>query len=446
MTIEHRDALIYMLTEASELEHSIMCQYLFASFSLKSSTDEGIDGRQLRHIEKWRKLVVGVAIEEMLHFALVNNLLISIGAAPKVGRPNLPQSGRYYPPGVTLALVPFGERALRHFLYLERPEGISIEDAEGFEAVREAEPLMSEREIVPRPQHFHSVGELYRAIEEGFENLAAYHGEEWLFCGPVEAQATPESFMMGDLIAVTDLATAKAALNTIVEQGEGPRGSWRDAHYGRFLEILGEFLTLKREDPSFEPARPVVPVYVRAPLDAEHSDLVSDPATARVLDVFNVAYEVLLYTLARFFAHGGETEEQLSTLAGVAIDLMARVLGPTGRLVTTMPAGPDHPGKTAGPSFEIFYRSGYMLPHARSAWVLLHERLLELYGFTMQTFTEGGPAQLADVADALLDIARRLSDQMDGLSSRKIRVPPAWSLGAVPPDETDDPTAESPSE
>jgi hypothetical protein len=84
-----------------------------------------------------------------------------------------------------------------------------------------------------------------------------------------------------------------------------------------------------------------------------------------------------------------------------------------------------------------------MLPHARSAWVLLHERLLELYGFTMQTFTEGGPAQLADIADALLDISRRLSDQMEGLSSRKIRVPPAWSLGAVPPDETDDPTAES---
>ncbi len=28
MTIEHRDALIYMLSEAAELEHAIMCQYL----------------------------------------------------------------------------------------------------------------------------------------------------------------------------------------------------------------------------------------------------------------------------------------------------------------------------------------------------------------------------------------------------------------------------------
>jgi len=32
--IEHREALVYMLCEAAELEHAIMCQYLFAAFSL----------------------------------------------------------------------------------------------------------------------------------------------------------------------------------------------------------------------------------------------------------------------------------------------------------------------------------------------------------------------------------------------------------------------------
>ena len=40
--IEHREALIYMLCQAAELEHGIMCQYLFAAFSLKQSTDEGL--------------------------------------------------------------------------------------------------------------------------------------------------------------------------------------------------------------------------------------------------------------------------------------------------------------------------------------------------------------------------------------------------------------------
>ena len=45
--IEHREALIYMLCEAAELEHGIMCQYLFAAFSLKQTADEGLTEDQL---------------------------------------------------------------------------------------------------------------------------------------------------------------------------------------------------------------------------------------------------------------------------------------------------------------------------------------------------------------------------------------------------------------
>ena len=40
--IEHREALIYMLCEAAELEHGIMCQYLYAAFSLKQAESEGL--------------------------------------------------------------------------------------------------------------------------------------------------------------------------------------------------------------------------------------------------------------------------------------------------------------------------------------------------------------------------------------------------------------------
>jgi hypothetical protein len=48
IVIEHRDALIYMLFEAAELEHAICCQYLFAAFSRKEGVDEGLSPRQLR--------------------------------------------------------------------------------------------------------------------------------------------------------------------------------------------------------------------------------------------------------------------------------------------------------------------------------------------------------------------------------------------------------------
>ena len=36
--------------------------------------------------------------------------------------------------GVQIAFLPFGEQALRHFMYLERPEGMTLADAEGFAA------------------------------------------------------------------------------------------------------------------------------------------------------------------------------------------------------------------------------------------------------------------------------------------------------------------------
>ena len=53
-------------------------------------------------------MVAHVATDEMLHLALVQNLLSAIGAAPHLARPNLPAPARHYPAGVNLTLVPFG--------------------------------------------------------------------------------------------------------------------------------------------------------------------------------------------------------------------------------------------------------------------------------------------------------------------------------------------------
>src|SRR5262249_42292943 len=119
--IEHREALIYMLCEAAELEHGIMSQYLFAAFSLKQSEEEGLSGA-----ERWRTQVSPGAAQEMLHLALVHNLLSAVGGAPHLARPNLPAPANHYPAGVHLALLPFGEQALRHFIFLERPEGMDL--------------------------------------------------------------------------------------------------------------------------------------------------------------------------------------------------------------------------------------------------------------------------------------------------------------------------------
>jgi Ferritin-like len=85
----------------------------------------------------------------------------AVGAAPHLERPNLPQPAGHYPPGVILALLPFGDAALRHFMFLERPEGMDLADAPGLAAVERAVPVMQEGEIVPRLQDFATIGHLY---------------------------------------------------------------------------------------------------------------------------------------------------------------------------------------------------------------------------------------------------------------------------------------------
>src|SRR5262245_60808134 len=347
--IEHREALIYMLYEAAELEHGIMCQYLFAAFSLKQREDEGLTPDALEAVLRWRRAVAHVATEEMLHLALVQNLLSAIGSAPHFARPNLPAPARHYPAGVNLTLVPFGEPALRHFMFLERPEGMELEGAQGIDApVHEAVPLMAEGDIVPQPQDFATLGHLYRSIEHGIDHLAEKFGERNLFVGPPRAQATSDNFRWPELVAVTDPASAQRALDTILEQGEGARGHWQAAHFGQFVEILDDYRRMIAANPAFDPVRPVMFARVRR---GEHDDslpLIGDRVTSQCTDLFNVSYEILLQILERYFAHTEETDEQLATLADAAVTLMGGVLRPLGELITTLPVGPEHPGRNAG--------------------------------------------------------------------------------------------------
>ncbi|HYB14761.1 MAG TPA: ferritin-like domain-containing protein, partial [Streptosporangiaceae bacterium] len=432
--IEHREALYYMLCEAAELEHGIMCQYLYAAFSLKQSQDEGLTADEVKAVQGWRKRISHVATQEMLHLSLVQNLLSAIGGAPHLSRPNFPHPATHYPAGVHLALLPFGEAALRHFMFLERPEGMDINDAEGMAAFGRAAPAMQAGEIVPRSQDFKTVGHLYRSIEAGIAHLTDKLGERWLFVGPPRAQATQEYFGWPELIAVTDTASAQKAIDEILEQGEGPRGNWKDAHFGQFVEILDEYLQLREANPAFDPVRPVVTVNVRPSERDTGVPLVTDPLTSQVMDLFNVSYEVLLLMLQRFFAHTEETDAQLKALADASVNLMFQAVKPLGDLVTTLPAGPDYPSRTAGPSFELFYESDALLPHREAAWILLTERIRQAAefcepGVTCAPLIADG---MAAVQSSLLGIARALEAHMPARDVRRAgqdqapaKVPPA---------------------
>jgi len=375
VVVAHREHLWWLLAEALQLEHMIMCQYLFAEFSLTDGVGDGLTPEQADAVDRWRKKLRGIAIEEMLHIALVANLMSAIGAAPAFGRPNFPQRSGYFPAGVQLDLLPFGEQALDRFLFLERPEGMTRHDAAEFVASAPPRDPVDEHETLPRGQEFSTVGHLYRGIANGLRALSSRLGERALFVGSPRAQATPELFGWPQVVAVTDLDAALAAVEEIIEQGEGAQGDWNEAHYGRFLSIRQEFDAMRQADPTFEPARPVLAAFLHQPFDIPAPrPVITDPQARRVAELAGLAYELTLHVLLRFFTHTDETDSQLGTLVTAALVLMAKVLRPLGTELTSLPVGPSHPGRTAGFAFEMYYVMGNMTPHREPSWALLAER------------------------------------------------------------------------
>ena len=150
----HREHLWYLLAEAAQVEHLIMCQYLYASFSLKAGPEDGLTAEQAAAVARWGDLLAGIAVEEMLHLALVFNVMTAIGAAPPLSRPNFPRSSDDLPGGVQFRLLPFGTDSLTHFLYLERPEGMERADAAGFVPTVPPRDQIEPGEAISRAQDF----------------------------------------------------------------------------------------------------------------------------------------------------------------------------------------------------------------------------------------------------------------------------------------------------
>ncbi|HEV2218180.1 MAG TPA: ferritin-like protein [Candidatus Dormibacteraeota bacterium] len=372
--ISDREELVYLLAEASELEHALCCCYLFAAFSLKRDQSEDLSASELDAVKRWERTIAGVAVQEMLHLALASNLLTALGAAPHLRRPNFPIHSKYLP----LSLRRFEERTLDHFIFIERPDGMVIPDAPGFEAPLASADGSGPDGVEPVDVPFATVGHLYRDIEEGFKALCAKYGEERVFIGPPRAQATAAYFPFRGLMAVTDMASAVKAIEEIVEQGEGLRGDIENSHYARFLSIRGELDRLRAGRPEFEPARPVM-----------ENPVIEHPDARAVGELFNASYALMVEMLMRFFSHTEESDEELSTLVATAVGMMQSVVKPLGPMLTSMPAGAAGDGARAGPGFE-FYASIDLLPHRDAAWAIFDERFTELAEFSGQLAARAG--------------------------------------------------------
>lgn len=415
MRITDREELIFLLKEASELEHGLCCCYLFAAFSLKRNADEGLTATEHEAVTRWERVISGVAVQEMLHLALASNLLTAIGALPQLRRPNFPQRSKYYPPSLQLTLRPFDGTTLDHFIFIERPEGMDFPDAAGFAAAEPVVVTASNGGIEPVEVPYSSVAELYRDIEDGLKDLSARLGEERLFVGPPRAQATSAYFPFPGLVPVTDLASALKAIELIVEQGEGLRGDIENSHYARFLAVRGELDRLHAGRAGFEPARPVMEnPFTDPPPDCTGYNLIENQEARQVSDLFNGAYGLMVELLMRFFAHTEESHEELKALAETAVGLMFGVIRPVGAALTALPATGTDDAPRAGASF-AFYRSIDYLPHRDAAWAIFAERLEELAKFSGELAAQDSRRLGLDRAHATIErLANALNQHRRG--------------------------------
>ena len=388
-----------------------MCSYLYAAFSLKRRGAAGIDDAQAHMIDQWRAAILAVAVDEMAHLVGVSNLTIALGGHPHLGRPNFPVASGYFPSGVVVRLTPFSPETLDHFIHLERPEGMDACDPASFTDDPDYERGEAYHGLMPSVHDYATVGALYDAIRANLRSAARRLGEDALFVGPVAGQIGSAVMGLEGVARITDLATAIAVIDSIVEQGEGAPGEREGSHYQRFVEIGRAYRAERERNATFAPAWPtaVNPV-MRRPPDPEDKVFVDDPASARVLDFGNAVYAQLLRLLVQAFTIGEHDTMRQGKLLDAAIALM-HVLARTGEALATMPASPDRQGVNAGLSFTSL-RALPPLAEGRAETVILAERMVELAGASRvaeraQPLLSGIGERIERAASALADAEQR---------------------------------------
>jgi len=308
---------------AVEVELSTIPPYLYAMWSVE---DQASDAAHL---------IKSIVTEEMLHVALATNILLAVGGDIDFTDPTIrstyPRPLPHHRPPLPVDLAPMSLELVRStFMVIERPEAPTA---------------------LPEADDYETLGQFYLAVELAIEDLAARHGlfrdhqpERQLsdpsFYGPVDFDAEDS----GGLLLVADVASARAAIDVIVHQGEGLRDEkWADPEHRE----LTHYAKLLRIDAGEVPIGAVRPALV----NPRRADL---PASSRsVVDLFNALNAYLYLTLDALF----RPTEHRGGLVDRLYRLMSELLAPTARHLMTLPAGagrgPDA-GSVAGPTFEPF--------------------------------------------------------------------------------------------
>jgi len=442
IVVQDREELIFLLCEAAEFEHAVMCTYLYAMWSLKRAEGEGVTSDELAAIDRWRAQFRQVAREEMLHLALVNNILASLGAAPHLWKPEFPVRPGHFPADVVMRLSPFSGAALDHFLYIERPETDHIADGAGFDHANRYQRAARPDLLSPTPQDYASQGHLYHGIERGLARLVEQWGEDKVFVGHDQAQVCGAEFGLPGLFKVSDLKSAYRALEEIVTQGEGAPAHSETSHYARFAQVKREYVQLKEARPAFEPARPAAENPTLS--DAPRPDLtrITNPTAAKTVDLGNAIYALMMRVLAQVFSPAPLPNELRAGLAVGSTELMY-LLQMVGEAATMLAAGD---GKTtAGVTFSLPRSAGQLVQSC--AGQILSERTRELGQAAAALEREvplgGVGARLAALASRFDDLHDRFEAHISLSVDQTARVKAPPRASEAPADAPGDPNVAS---
>jgi hypothetical protein len=312
---DKRSTLLARLQTAFELEWSTIPPYMVAILSM-----------QLTANREAANLIRGVMMEEMLHMALVGNVLNAVGGTVHIGPDNIPRyplrlfKGRDFP----VNLAPFSAETVGTFMKIEEPQT--------------------------------SVGELYRSIVALLEELNA---GGTLFTGDPGRQLEDDYYWGAGnkIIPVNDLESAKAALAVVIDKGEGagqhppftPGAPLQMAHYYRFAEIHYQRLYRPNDDPAKPPTGEPLPVDYSAvhpiKVNPKAADYAPKTKLRRLNDAFNSRYTMMLRQLLQAFT--GEPKVLYTAImngmhgsTSTALDMM------------TTPIPDDPKGRTGCPTFD----------------------------------------------------------------------------------------------
>ncbi len=235
--------LMQALQIAIELEHSTIPPYLTAMYSIKQGANAEV-----------ADLIKSVVIEEMLHMALVCNILISIGGSPAIGQPGfIPNYPGSLPGGLRLGLtVELKKASIDHirdcFMDIETPEEMLVERmkrirpgvhlrAKMAEKAQAAGKVNGEGRVETET---YTIGWFYDQLKK---SLTVLSNSGAITFGNADKQVT-QWRGTGTLYVIQSLQDALDAIDEIKDQGEGcnfkdPNDADAElSHYYKFSEIV----------------------------------------------------------------------------------------------------------------------------------------------------------------------------------------------------------------